>query len=389
MCRLLPFLIFMLLFAGGLALAQDDAPPQTPQDSALALYEYLLFGDLNDPAPFRALVCDDFLFSAESLAELGVLREGAAIDFTDVTFTLTETSEDGRRATVEIDGQIAAGDWAIEIPLDAMPMVLEGNWRACPDVERPLTVVSPQDAALTPEDARQAAVEFYAAFYTGDLDTVTALTCAAHDRRNFDAARTAPTFGGQILNSPWDFDLIEDGFDLVVQTNGALSVQLSNGEVVTVDDRDDFAAPRLVRSDGWKVCSAYRPEEAVLEQFLRLYFGDTPESQFLQVACDEHFMAIGAASRGFALTIDEIRFAPSIFEDIDPSDDRAMFVNLEPTVIIAGGEFISAGRELGRSAQLVREGNQWRWCSLPIEAAISATATAEANLQATNEAGGQ
>jgi len=340
------------------------AAQSTPEAAAQAYYEFLLTATLEDYEQLGAFICDPYLFDRVVFEELVNARQGAVIDLGNVRYSQTES--DANRATVTISGEPRVGGGVgVALPASVALVRQEDGWRVCPP-GRHIHTARAEDMRLSEADARQAAQDFYEAFYTGDAPRVFELSCLEKLFFNLEGVNADFMGGYALAPNDWSFDLIPDGLDYIIQTRGSLRLVLGERSVV-VNDRADFPNGRLVRENGWKFCGGYQEGRAIVLEYLRLYFGDAPPEALIPRSCPEYQAELAQAAQNWSLNIEQVNLPTGLFPDAHRQDlPEAYLSNLQALLLIGGDQVVSAGSEFGASVRLVRAGNQWLWCGLPL-----------------------
>lgn len=352
--------------------AAAQAPTDSPEAAAQAFYAFLLSAAAEDYPALGQYVCPTFNYMPEEFTAITNARADASVDLSGVRFRVEELSEDETHAVVAISGEVtvASEDGA---PIVVLPSSIEMEnilgWVACP-TSRPLSVISAADQNLSEDDARQAALQFYNAFYTNDQTDLLTYTCIEKQRINTNAANE--TYGGYVVlpTSQWDFTLQADGYDYLVLTSGTLDLQrVSDGAQITVNDRADFPHARLIRENGWKFCEGYREPERAAVDFARAYFSDFPAEAVANLICRRYREVLYPTAADYNMVVHLVNVPEGLISDPNPTDREVPLKNLQGLVVIGEGEAISAASVFGATAWLVREGNQWAWCQLTLDLA--------------------
>ncbi|MBZ0309963.1 MAG: hypothetical protein K8I82_28125, partial [Anaerolineae bacterium] len=265
----------------------------------------------------------------------------------------------------------------IELPTEPIRMINEGGWKICPP-RPPALVISPADLALTEDSAYEVAVNFYNAFYTGDVASLENLVCS---QRQLDLSEIAQENSRYTLseNNEWAISGLQaDGYTLQVNTFGAFKVNREDGAVVALQDRADFPAPVLIRENGWKFCGGYREGERSAVDFLMGFYRYRTE-ELDRYTCREYKTLIRQPAEVWSgRDVADVRVPPEFFVESSENPNEASVLNLEQVIVLFGdGQVASAADTFGPAARLVYEDNRWKWCQLTEAQLIEMEATPE------------
>ncbi len=359
--------VVLVLMGGGPSMAQS---PDDPAEAVRAFYAALFRAE--EYNEFMRRACIDYQLPPPMYTEMTELLDGVQVDVSGMTFTTDSISEDGQTARVRIEGQpsVQASDGPppeVYVPYAELEVWFQVDaWRPCPP-ERPARIVSAADMTLSESQARQTAIDFYAAFYTGDIGRVEQLTCAERRVMNTQGLRWSPFSrpGYAIAPSEWDITLIPDGPDFRLESTGTLELTFQTDTTVQTEDRLDFPNARLIRDGGWKFCGGYREPAFDIAQFARAYILPDSNGALAPVACRALTDPLNVASADYEFAVEDIVLTGAVFQDPDPTDDRAQAINLRGVVAQTPQGFISLAEVFGNTAELVYEAGRWQWCSLP------------------------
>jgi hypothetical protein len=359
-------LIGALLLGAATAQAQD-----TPEDAARDFYEVLFSGQEEDFARLQQGLCRYYTYRDYEYLDFIAALDGASVDLSDVEFSV-EDEVDDNTVILSVEGEIGVsggegGTPVIEFPFTQLTMFNEGGrWKPCP-TDRLISVIRVSDLELSEDDAYTTALQFYNAFYTGDAARMETLTCLAAREKNLEGMGAELSGTYEMTNSAWTMEIVQQGYDYRVQTEGTLTLLAASIFVEEVNDRIAFSYPIVIRENGWKFCDSYRSVHRDVEAFARAYFGDAPPEEVMRYVCPNKAEEVAESSGDYSLAITSVNLPDSIARRVDSLSGTVEPVNLRSVVVISDDDAVSVGRVFGDNVLLERWGNGWRWCPQPEE----------------------
>jgi hypothetical protein len=371
-----PLLLIALLLLSALLLigpASAQEPPSVPDDPSAAariLYTVLLNAP-PDQYPFflENYLCVDYAYPIEQWTLDKTAQGDTQFTLEGVIFELIQRNRTAGWAKLAVSG-VVVGNSASGAPAQAaLPseviLWLDGTWRLCPNAPL-MQVISAADQSLEEASALETAQAFYLAFYSAQYPVLETLTCLPALPSILSGTNLGWSQGFEVRlpESQWSLSLIPSGPDFQIISTGQLQVfSFQRGALVAADPRLDFPEARLIRQNGWKFCTDYRPGETLVRQFAQEFFGPADANTVGRLVCRAQRQAVSAAAQEWNYNLQSLNAPASFWLDSDASDDRSQASSLNAIIGIDDqGQVISLGQVFGSSAELVKEANQWRWC---------------------------